>query len=529
MSLRISPTSRRSSRTVYGRRRVAVALLLPLSLLPAPVWSQSPAETPFWAGLDPGPHAVGFRSYWKRDWSRSWLPNVDTAGRPTGAVSGRPVRINVWYPARVGGIPAMRFGDYLGSATTPGFATEEKMIRDEDFGSLGGGGMRNLLRSDSSYRRLTQTITAAHRNAPAERGKFPVVVYALGQGDYTMENTPLCEYLASRGLIVVSVAQIGTSPRRNLLFIHDPASYDAEVRDLAFALQTVIADPMADSSRIAAVGHSMGGTYALMLAVRHTGVHTVIGLDPSYVSPQPSYVYKFSEAADFDPARFRGNLVALYRAEINPRTTIVDSLRYANRILLPIPMSIHADFNGFPIYTSRGAPAEVDSFAIAHRTQAQAVQTFNAVTRYVGCYLSASLANQSTASCPIPPGAVAERLSAATTPTEEELFDALHERGLTAAENLARATAARSPLVLRRSVMERIANEQGYAGRPREAAEYAQLITIVFPDAAAFERAGDEWSNVGESARARAAYEASLRLEPDRAGVKEKLARIIRT
>jgi pimeloyl-ACP methyl ester carboxylesterase len=289
-------------------------------------------------------------------------------------------------------------------------------------------------------------------------------------------------------------------------------------------LEAVLSElPEADSSRIAAAGHSMGGTYALMLAVRHTGVHTVIGLDPSFVSPQPSYVYKFSEAADYDPSRFRGNLVALYRAEINPRTAIVDSLVYASRLLLPIPTAIHADFNGFPIYTSRGAPAEVDSFAIAHRRQAQAVQTYNAVTRFVGCYLSATFSNRSTSTCAIPAGAIAERLPAATTATEEQLFDLMQSNGLSAAEAAARNIASHTPMLLRRPVMLRIVNEQGYAGRPREAAEYAQLLTIVFPDAASFERAGDEWAGVGEKAKARAAYQAALRLEPDRAGLRDKV------
>jgi pimeloyl-ACP methyl ester carboxylesterase len=458
--------------------------LICIALFASVARGQTSGRTPFWDGLDPGPHEVGFRSYWVRDWSRTWRPDLNASG--LRIVPARPVRINVWYPARGDQAPAMRFGDYLGSARTAGFEAEEQKIRTADSGQVGDRGLRNLLSSVVSFTALMRTATAAHRDASLKPGRFPIVVYSLGQGDYTMENTPLAEYLASRGMIVISVAQLGTSTRRDVLFVHDPPSYDAQVRDLAFALADVLRRmPSADSSRIAAIGHSMGGTYALILALRHSGIQTVVGLDPSFIAPQPSYAYKFWEAPEFDPARFKGNLLALYRAEISPRTTLIDSLWYANRLLVPVPSSIHADFNGFPVYTLRGKPAEIDSFALARRSQKQGARTYANVTRYVGCYLAAAFAGPSvgTAQCPLPDGATAERLAAVSTPTEEDLYDTLRDQGLAAATRAAQriATTNGQQQVLRRSVMQRIVDELGYAGRGREAAQYAELMAIVFP------------------------------------------------
>jgi acetyl esterase/lipase len=376
-----------------------------------------------------------------------------------------------------------------------------------------------------------RTTTAAHRDANPESGRFPIVVFSLGQGDYTMENTPLAEYLASRGMIVVAVAQLGTTARRDILFIHDPPSYDAQVRDLAFALADVLKRiPSADSSRVAAMGHSMGGTYALILALRHSEIQTVVGLDPSFIAPQPPYAYKFWEAPEFDPARFKGNLLALYRAEISPRATLVDSLWYANRLLVPVPSSIHADFNAFPVYTLRGKPAEVDSFALARRSQEQGARTYASVSRYVGCYLTAAFARLSagTTQCLLPDGATAERLTAVSTLTEEELYDVLRDKGFPAAAAAAQRTAmaSRRQQVSRRPVMQRIVNELGYAGRRKEAARYAELMTIVFPDATSFEQAGDEWAAAGDVERARQDYLEALRLEPNRAGLSDKLSRL---
>src|SRR5260221_840465 len=271
--------------------------------------------SPLWAGLESGPHRVGFQSYWTRDRSRSWRAAFDLTAAQLPVDPMRPVRINIWYPATSGrsGAP-MLFRDYLGSARTAGFEEDEKRVRSDDLGGKGTG-LRGLIASDSAFQRLMLAPVAAHRDAAPLPGKFPVVVYSLGQGDYTQENIPLCEFLASRGYIVISVPQLGTSPRRSVMFIHDPPSYDGQVRDLAFALATVLHDfPTADRSRIGTVGMSMGGVYSLLLALHYNGaVQVVVGLDPSFIDQQPSYVYKYWEAPEFDPARFRGHLLVLYK------------------------------------------------------------------------------------------------------------------------------------------------------------------------------------------------------------------------
>ena len=93
--------------------------------------SQSVHVPALWEGLTPGQHQVGFKSFWRRDWSRGWTSTVDAKGRQIGVVA-RPVRINLWYPAAVSRIPNMRFGDYIGSANTPGFEKVEDMVKRAD-------------------------------------------------------------------------------------------------------------------------------------------------------------------------------------------------------------------------------------------------------------------------------------------------------------------------------------------------------------------------------------------------------------
>src|ERR1700745_545466 len=71
------------------------------------------SQSPLWAGLEPGPYAVGFKVEWRLDESRTWQPDKDYEGRKLPVEAARPVRISVWYPAqRRAGAP-MAYSGYL--------------------------------------------------------------------------------------------------------------------------------------------------------------------------------------------------------------------------------------------------------------------------------------------------------------------------------------------------------------------------------------------------------------------------------
>lgn len=485
-------------------------------------------SSPFLAGLEPGRYPVGFSSFWLRDRSRTWKPSVDSKGRTLSADPARPVRINVWYPASAAKGHRMVFGDYLGSARTPGFEKDESRVRTDDLGGQGKG-LRGLFNSTRAFESFMQTPTIAMEDAAPARGSFPIVIYSLGQGDYTQENTPLSEYLASRGYVVLSVPGLGTSPRRAVMFIHDGPSYEGQVRDLAFALASVASRfPSADTKRIAAVGHSMGGVYALMLAHRYSAIRTVIGLDPSFVSEQPSFIYKYWATPEMDPSRFHGRLLVIHRGGAPAPMEIVDSLRYADRMVITMDSSVHADFNGYPAYTSHAPPAELDSFALARRTQSTALRTYIGIARYLGCFLDASLIKGRVVVCAQPQTAHAVHLEAAHGADEEQLYDIMESQGVPAARAEVSRILGTNPdrLPLRRATMFRIANELGYAGRPTEAANFAAVTTAVFRDADSYERAGDAYAEIGDAANAIMAYEAAKLADPNRSSVIEKLSKL---
>jgi len=76
---------------------------------------------------------------------------------------------------------------------------------------------------------------------------------------------------------------------------------------------------------------------------------------------------------------------------------------------------------------------------------------------------------------------------------------------------------------LRRSTMRRVVNELGYAGRPLESAQYAELLAAAFGDAESYEQLGDAWADAGDVARAREAYSRAIASDSTRVSARTKL------
>src|SRR5947199_8741711 len=73
--------------------------------------AQSP---PLWHKLEPGAHAVGFKSYWHLDYSRRYNKTFDDGTTYATGKAPRPILVNVWYPAQHNGDgKRMPHGDYL--------------------------------------------------------------------------------------------------------------------------------------------------------------------------------------------------------------------------------------------------------------------------------------------------------------------------------------------------------------------------------------------------------------------------------
>ena len=212
--------------------RAALVLLAGLSAA-----SPSTRAPTLFDGLALGPHAVGFAEL--------------RAGE---------VPVAFWYPA-VGAGTRRMLRDYLADD----LAAERE--------ALHGAGV-----PDADVESFVAAPMIALTDAAHERGRFPLVLVAQGNGQSAANQAVLCEFLASFGFVVATTP----SPTRTHPMTSEkdiPAIADRQARDLAAAAALLARDPGVDASRLAVIGHSLGARAALLLAMRDPRVRRLVSLD----------------------------------------------------------------------------------------------------------------------------------------------------------------------------------------------------------------------------------------------------------
>ncbi|MFI2783469.1 alpha/beta hydrolase family protein [Streptomyces sp. ALB3] len=282
--------------TTALRRRTAVAALAALALLAAPaVTAQAlpapapAASTEVPAGLPrpTGPYAVGVD-----------VLHLTDHGRPDHWVPGsgdRRLMVSVHYPARPGG-----------GTRAPYLSLEEAEAL------LAGRGL-----DDDAPAALSSLATHARVDAATARGRFPLVLLSPGFGNPRATLTSLAEDLASRGYVVASVdhayESMGSAfPGGRILPCAacdavEAAPDDAAERevlgavstgraaDLSFVLDRLTGPRPAweharaiDRRRVAAVGHSIGGSAAASVMLADARVDAGVNMDGTFFERIPA-------------------------------------------------------------------------------------------------------------------------------------------------------------------------------------------------------------------------------------------------
>ncbi len=243
----------------------------------------------------PGPYSVGFKVFQQNDSSRVFQTTGDMPGEPA-TQSPRPLQTLVWYPTEVSTAHRMNVGDYAAL-----IRTETSFDKPADHGKA-----QSFV---EDFTRGTISIpTWAIRDAPAQAGRFPLVIYAPSLNAPAIENIELCEYLASYGFVVIATPSMGATSRNMTI---DIAGANAEARDISFLIDFARTLPDTDMSEIAAIGYSWGGMSALFAAARDQRIDALVSLDGSF-RYSPGTV---EEAGDVHPDRMVIPLLVLSRAE----------------------------------------------------------------------------------------------------------------------------------------------------------------------------------------------------------------------
>ncbi|WP_329209987.1 alpha/beta hydrolase [Streptomyces sp. NBC_00683] len=276
-------------------RTAAVALTALALLAPSAVTAHAlsgPAPTPATSAATlelprpTGPYAVGTDVLHLTDHDRTdpWVPDS----------GNRELMVSVHYPALPGG----------GSGPAPYMSTEEAQL------FLAQRKLDGIVPATV----VSSTSTHARTDARAARGRFPLVLLSPGFGTPRATLTSLAEDLASRGYVVASVdhayESTGTAfPGGRMLTCAacdaaeaapDEAAERAVLKtvstgradDLTFVLDRLTGprpawdkSRMIDRRRVAAAGHSIGGSAAASTMLADSRVDAGINMDGTFFDP----------------------------------------------------------------------------------------------------------------------------------------------------------------------------------------------------------------------------------------------------
>ncbi len=228
-----------------------------------------------WGELKPGAYAVGFKSYWALDSTRTYDYKFSDGSLYGEQRPPRPILVDVWYPALPGeAARPMSEGGYLDFVPAqPSLLTRfaqdlVRKNREVIAGDVLGSAAKSKPLDD-----FLSTPTAAFRNAKPAPGRFPLAVYIQGYGSSLQDNSALCEYLASHGYVVLGSAYQDDEGAMI-------AGRDTATDDVRFLVGLARDMPEVDFAKVGVIGHSGGAQTSMIYASQEDSiVDAVVSLD----------------------------------------------------------------------------------------------------------------------------------------------------------------------------------------------------------------------------------------------------------
>lgn len=506
-------------------KQLLTALLF-CALLPAQASDEFSFSNP------PGPHGVGLKLVQQYDYTRQYKTHVDmTTGEASKGERARPIQALVWYPAARGARSAgkaLSFRDYLATIPT-----------EDDF-TLGAADVKRLTearieghagkRREALLRELAKPMLAV-RDARPENGKFPVVIYAPSISSYGMENSDLCELLASHGYVVLASASMGAQTRA---MTSDLEGLETQAADIAWLIGHARTLPQADTDRVAVVGFSWGGLSNVLAAARDDRIKAIVSLDGS-VRGTREYVDGGKDAAKYvTPARLAKPMLfvgrrpptieELNRAEVDTRFSLLNEMKYSDLYIATMLPMKHMDFSSYAVRVNREG-------SFGDYTRAEIALAHSWVMRYALRFLDATIKqdkaslaflNNTPAANGAPPHMIltdTRRKGGKTPPTLENFVARLGSEGFERAIPLYQQFAAEgADFRLGPNEIYGWATDLEGLGRDAQAREIFRLGTHLLPNEAfMFEHLAVLQAKTGQTLDAVRSYRRVLELAPQHA------------
>jgi predicted dienelactone hydrolase len=317
----LCPISDKSSlpQTTVEKRRLAnrkLLFLLPYCVLilsraangrvAAVTQSVSSAAAPPALPSPSGPYSIGRQGYALADRSR-------TDPFSAGKREPRELMVYVWYPARHTGQPA---GEYVPGARQLDNNPAAREAAQNEFGPR----WPLIVSGSITSHAIDNAVPVLHA------GKFPVILFSHGIGDTTFSYTAQIEDFVSHGYVVVAIEHTNAAgvvlfPNGHIRLYHnvpaptpapkDPlqamiasarAGTETGAEDVRFVLDqledgAIPVVKIMDLNRVAAVGHSYGGTLTARACQLDTRIKACISEDGE-VNPVGAY-FDYPDHASF--------------------------------------------------------------------------------------------------------------------------------------------------------------------------------------------------------------------------------------
>lgn len=451
------------------RMLLASLLAAPVALRPADAQTTSPE-----AGLDYGPHSVGFAVIEALDSTRAFRPLRDIRGRLAGETA-RPVQVSIWYPARPEpGSAPMRAGEFrllresevhFGIALTSG---DEARLRSGFIEEVAEYG-----EDPAAAARTWDQPTPAVRDLAPLPGPHPTVLYFTAAG---VSNPLLPAYLASHGFVVASFPSNGRMTEVSLELTPNPLTLDTDIDDAGFVHALLRRLPYADTRRLAVASFSSGSLAALLWTMRDMQAAAVVTVEGWERYRRGADI--IAGSAHYDAHRVRVPYLMIERAadEASPSYAkvedVVGALPYADITRVAFRDATHGDFlSHAPFLHSASQPG-------IFRTTASMIRLFLEAALEDDRDAAASLA----ALAPPPDDpffSVARDTAIGPVPTEEELYR-LAETDVEALDRVFRDAVGVVPghELFRERVLTRAAR---FAATPADRAAIMEIVVSAYP------------------------------------------------
>lgn len=233
----------------------------------------------------------------------------------------------------------MRLGDVLHGAAPPAFAEANAALERRDRRTLA------TMVSPEAFSALLETRMAAIADAPVATERFPLVLYSAGINPYTLSGAVMAEFLASHGYVVVAVPSLGQSDDQPDQ-VYSPLAMEASVRDLEFAWAEMRKQAYVDDTRLAAFGHSLGGTVTMTLAMRNANIAAAVGLDGTYGFTDGKTT--LTDFLGYEPRRMRAAILDIHRSDYTTLdTSAIEAFHHSDRHVVTLAKILHPDFTTF--------------------------------------------------------------------------------------------------------------------------------------------------------------------------------------